>query len=251
MFGPDVEAAIHGHAMAAYPHESCGIVRNGIYEPMVNNDPDPANAFDFERAVLTDPAVQAIVHSHPDGPLYPSALDMEQQLAMDIPWGLVMTNGEYCEPTLWWGPGVAMPPLVGRGFRHGPSGSDGRGDCYALVKDWYKIHRGLDMVEVPRDHEWWAKGQDLYTAHLQPQRFREITIEQLQPGDGVLMHVLATVPNHAGIYLGNGLILHHLPNRLSREEPLMRWRHLVTHFLRPPPAPEPNVLQGGSAEGGE
>jgi len=43
------------------------------------------------------------------------------------------------------------------------------------------------------------------------------------------------VTNHAGIYIGNGLFLHHLPNRLSREEPVMRWKSLITHVLRPPP----------------
>lgn len=240
MFGADVDQQIQAHALEAFPNEACGVVRGGVYERLVNNDPNPTEAFDFDREILLDPAVQAIVHSHPGGPAYPSAVDMTQQLATDLLWGLVATDGESCQPVMWWGPGVPMPPLIGRDFRHGPSGSDGRGDCYALVRDWYCEQRGLILPEVPRDNEWWNTGQSLYTDHLHPLGFRAITLDQLQPGDGLLLHVLSPVPNHAAIYVGGGLILHHLPNRLSRREPFGRWQNLVTHVLRAPaPPPEP------------
>lgn len=232
MFGPDVDAAIQEHARACYPRESCGVVKAGVYVPLENLDPDPEHAFDFDRQVLLDPEVQAVAHSHPGGPAHPSETDMRQQMAMALPWGLVTTDGHRAGDVMWWGPGVPTPPLIGRGFRHGPSGSDGCGDCYALVRDWYQTHRGVLLDEFPRDDEWWNKGQDLYAQAIKPQGFVPVSLEDLQPGDGVLAHVLSPVVNHAGIYVGNGLILHHLPNRLSREEPLMRWRHLITHTLR-------------------
>ena len=251
MFGPEVDEQIQAHALEAFPHECCGVVRNGLYERLANNDPNPAEAFDFDRMVLLDPAVQAIVHSHPGGPAWPSALDMEQQLATDLVWGLVATDGESCQPVMWWGPGVPMPPLIGRDFRHGPSGSDGKGDCYALVRDWYRAERGLILPEVPRDHEWWNKGQSLYTDYLAPQGFSTIPLDQLQPGDGLLMHVLSPVPNHAAIYMGNGLILHQLPNRLSRHDPLGRWHNLVTHVLRAPLPPPELLPQPPAPESGK
>jgi hypothetical protein len=251
MFGPEVDEQIQAHALEAFPHECCGVVRAGVYERMVNNDPNPTEAFDFDRMVLIDPAVQAIVHSHPNGPAHPSAMDMMQQLATDLVWGLVATDGESCQPVMWWGPGVPVPPLVGRDFRHGPSGSDGKGDCYAMVRDWYREHRGLKLPEVPRDNEWWAKGQSLYTDHLEPEGFQSISISQIEPGDGLLLHVLSTVPNHAAIYMGDGLILHHLPNRLSRHEPLGRWINLVTHAIRPPQAEAPPLPQPPPPEGSQ
>jgi len=40
------------------------------------------------------------------------------------------------------------------------------------------------------------------------------------------------VLNHGGIYLGNGLGLHHLTTRLSRQESLPRWRKYIRKVLR-------------------
>jgi len=51
-------------------------------------------------------------------------------------------------------------------------------------------------------------------------------------GDVFLAQVRAPVPNHGGVYLDGGLILHHLEGRLSRREPLGPWRRFVTHALR-------------------
>jgi cell wall-associated NlpC family hydrolase len=234
MFGHEVDFAIREHAKAEYPKESCGVIKNGVYIPLVNRAENPKEEFDFDPAVLTEEGIQAIVHSHPDGPDHPSRADMEQQMATGLLWGLVCTDGKETTPPWWWGPGVETPPLIGREFRHGPVGSDGKGDCYALVRDWYKINMGLELPEYPRDNQWWDTGEDMYRANFAASGFEPISLERIQIGDGILAHVLSNVPNHAGVYVGNGLILHHLPNRLSREEPLMRWKNLITHVLRPP-----------------
>jgi len=34
----------------------------------------------------------------------------------------------------------------------------------------------------------------------------------------IVMQVRAPVPNHAGVYIGDGLMLHHLYNRLSSRD---------------------------------
>lgn len=34
-------------------------------------------------------------------------------------------------------------------------------------------------------------------------------------GDIILMNIKSKVPNHAGVYLGDGQMLHHMMNRLS------------------------------------
>jgi cell wall-associated NlpC family hydrolase len=122
--------------------------------------------------------------------------------------------------------------LLGRDFRPGPSGSDGRGDCYALIRDWYAEHRGIELPEFPRDDEWWEHGEDLYRENFAAAGFVQIAPEAMQPGDVVLAQVMASTTNHGGIVLPNGLVLHHLRNRLSRAEPLGPWMRFVTHVLR-------------------
>jgi proteasome lid subunit RPN8/RPN11 len=232
-FGFPVDAAIREHALREYPRECCGLVmRGGLYVPMENKAPDPEEAFEVDTGALMQDGVLALVHSHTDAPAAPSAADMEQQIATGITWGLISTNGNDATPVWWWGGGIPTPPLLGREFRHGPSGSDGKGDCYALIRDWYLLERKIDLPEFPRDDTWWHAGRDLYRDNFAKAGFVQVSPNDARPGDVVLAHVLSPVVNHGGIYLGNGLILHHLPSRLSREEPLARWMSLVTHFLR-------------------
>ena len=242
MFGPEVEAAIAAHMLAEFPKEGCGIVTAAGFQPLPNLAEDPEQGFDCALAVaeLQDAGTEvlALVHSHPHRPPDlracegPSQADMEQQLAMGLRWGLTVTDGHATRPTLYWGPGVPLPPLEGRQFRHGPAGSDGRGDCYALIKDYYQLELGVELPEGPRDERWWEQKQDLYGRNFKRAGFRLIDWDEMRPHDVVLGHMLSEQTNHGGIYVGNSLVLHHLPGRLSRREPIGRWRNLITHVLR-------------------
>jgi cell wall-associated NlpC family hydrolase len=107
-------------------------------------------------------------------------------------------------------------PLVGRQFSHGVL------DCYQLIVDWYQQERGITLKQFPRVDGWWDDGSsDLYTAGFESAGFVRISDgEQPQPGDGILMQIRSKngVPNHAAIYLGDGLMLHHLHGRLSSRD---------------------------------
>ena len=47
------------------------------------------------------------------------------------------------------------------------------------------------------------------------------------------MQVASPVPNHAAVYLGDGLILHHLQGRLSSRDVYGGyWQKITTHILR-------------------
>lgn len=242
MFGPDVDAAIRRHALKAYPNEACGLVVSGSYVPCENIAENPRETFDIDRALLLDPGIQAVVHSHPDGPGHPSRADMEQQLAMALPYGLCWTIGnETASPVMWWGPGVETPPLLGRQFRHGPSGSDGKGDCYALGRDWFAQNRGILLDEVPRSDGWWrqpddpdapGEGLDLYRQFYAEQGFTQVMLSDVREGDVFLMALSGRALEHSAIYIGRSLLLHHLPNRLSRDEPVGRWRNMISMVLR-------------------
>lgn len=235
------------HAIAVWPNESCGIIlKTGEYVPLPNVAADPENSFNCHDArlpyVLRD-EVAAMVHSHPyqkektfstDIPcdFGPSAHDMRQQLADGFPWGLIATNGKISSPVFFWGDTIKPVPLLGRQFRHGPSGTDNKGDCYALIKDYYKQELGIDLPEGPRDPDWWHHKENLYIENMTRAGFKTIPAAEARPGDVFFAQVNASVPNHGGILLDNGLVLHHLYNRMSRKEPLLGWRKHIVRWIK-------------------
>lgn len=239
---PDaVIADIQAHAIRDYPNEAVGAVKDGpeglFYIPMANIAADPKHDFELSLADDIDAkSALAIVHSHPDGPDFPSGMDITQQVASAIPWGLVVTNGRICSKPWFWG-GSYRPPLLGREFRHGPSGTDNRGDCYALIKDWYHEQRGICLPEFARDDRWWESGARLYEGLFERAGGVRVMngLHGVQIGDVLLMDIIRSgTPTHGAIWLGDGLILHHLPRRLSRRDPLGEFHKLVTHVLRYP-----------------
>lgn len=228
MISPACRAAFEAHALRDFPRESCGVIAGGAYVPLPNAAADPQHTFvipDDAWALWRDKA-EAVVHSHPNGPAHPTRSDMEGQIATDIPWVIVATDGVACADPIVWGDGTARPGLIGRSFVHGVT------DCYALIRDYFHQERGIRLPDFPRDDSWWTEGGNLYLENFGRAGFTMVPLEDLAAGDAVLMQVRAPVPNHAGVVLGDGLILHHLQERLSRREPLGPWLRFVTHALR-------------------
>lgn len=238
MFGAEVTAAIQADAIARFPQESCGLVTAAGYEPFANVHETPETHFEMPEEALGRLAaggVLAVVHSHPGGPLAPSAEDQRQQIATALPWGIVTTDGATASEPLWWGDGTPEQPIEGRDFRWGPSGTDGKGDCYALVRDWYRRERGVLLRDYARDGAWQDENPLLYEDGWQAEGFRPVAEESLQPGDAVLFAIRSQgKANHAGIYLGSGILLHHLENRLAERTTLAFWRSSILTFLRLP-----------------
>lgn len=228
---PDVCNQLQEHALEVYPQECLGYVQDGQYHRLENVSPDPEGHARVDPVVLAellDEGIDALCHSHPDGPDCPSAADMRLQMDLDIPFALVSTNGQACLEPYLFGDMVAKPPLLGRSFRHGVI------DCYGLIRDFYGHILNIQLDDFPRDWEWWAKhkecGEGLYEQNFAKWGFREIDGD-LQVGDVFLLQAGARVPNHAGIYLGGGLMLHHLAGRLEADasristiEPVIRWQ---------------------------
>lgn len=211
---PDCASEIVDHAKKEFPRESCGliIIKRGkmIYWPCKNlaikqaqfiMDPkDFASAEDFGE-------IMAIVHSHCSEPATPSAADRVSCEASRLPWFIVSIPNEtwsYIEPTGF------KAPLIGRKFAHGVL------DCYSLVRDWFREERGVELPDFDRDELWWRHGDNLYMENFHKAGFRKLEDhETVLPGDCFLMQIGSKVANHAAIYLGDNLILHHLINRLS------------------------------------
>jgi proteasome lid subunit RPN8/RPN11 len=221
------------HALECYPGEMCGLVINNQFIPKNNISPTPRESFMIARHEYPlDGSLQAVVHSHTKLIVEPSEEDMKYQITNAVPWGIIGTNGEVATPIVWFGNGVEIPPLIGRNYRSGPSGSDNGGDCYAIIKDYYYMERGIKLPEYPRSANWQEESGDLYTNNFEKAGFVRISKTELQPGDVVLMQIRSKFPNHGGVYLGNGLLLHHLHNKLSRRELINRYMSFITHYLR-------------------
>ena len=241
--------AIEAHACAEYPRESCGIVlKDGAYIACENHavdaGHDPTQTFALNDAIYLKHYIAgdlaAIVHSHPEGSEYPTKADMEGQNSTRVPWGIIRTTqkadkGIKAHGLFWFGDGVPKPALIGRGFRHGVT------DCYALIRDWY-AESGIAIPEFPREWKWWNDGKtSLYEDHFADAGFEILPQSaKAKVGDVFFMRLYSKVPNHAGVYIGNGLILHHLtpngngyePDWLSRREPVARRINLITAWLR-------------------
>lgn len=213
--------AAQAHAADSYPNESCGLIVMAAdgerYVPCSNSHDKPSEYFrlsgeDFAQAEEIG-EVQAVVHSHPNASGNPSDADRVQCELSDLPWHILsigMVDGKpdfgiqgYCEPCGY------EAPLEGREFAHGIL------DCFTLFKDFLWREYGIRVANYEREDDWWDKGQELYSMErLNAEGFFQIKDEPKR-GDIILMNIKSKVPNHAGVYLGNGQMIHHMMNRLS------------------------------------
>lgn len=221
---PKTLDAIRAHAVADYTREACGLVtvvkgreryipcRNTATtasEHFILHPEDYANADDAGEVI-------AVVHSHPDEPARPSEADKVACEASGLPWLIVavakddagaVVAGEIVEIE----PCGYLAPLVGRPFAHGTL------DCYSLLVDFYQRELGILLPHFDRADNWWNEGGDLYMQHFAEAGCAPIT-GQIQRGDIILMAIQSRAANHAAVYLGDGLMLHHMHGRLSSRD---------------------------------
>ncbi len=104
-----------------------------------------------------------------------------------------------------------VPHLTGRRFEYGVT------DCYTLFRDAYHL-AGIEMPDFHRGDDWWRHGQNLYLDNMEATGFYRVALTEQQPGDVLLCCFGSSVPNHAAIYCGDGELLHHIPEQLSKRE---------------------------------
>ena len=92
------------------------------------------------------------------------------------------------------------------------------------------------MKDYARPAEWWNHDEyNLYMDNFEKEGFMlsELSINDWEIGDLILMAIQSTVPCHAAIYLGNGKILHHFYGRKSSIENYCRlWKNTTVAVLR-------------------
>jgi proteasome lid subunit RPN8/RPN11 len=237
------------HAIEEYPRECCGVVivfkGRERYIRCANLAEDKNDAFIMspeDKSAAEDMGdIIAVCHSHPNQPPAPSQGDLvECEKAALYEWHIVnvQTNDEgqvVTGDTYSFKPTGYEAPLVGRQFFHGTL------DCYALVRDYYKREHGIELPDFPREDQWWEKGQDLYRENFAKAGFYELPLNAagnldfnaLRPGDAFLMTLRSEKENHAAVYIGDGMILHHAYHRLSSRDLYSGyWQDNTTTILR-------------------
>jgi len=225
----DWRAAALEHAQSELPREACGLVvvykgREIYYKCRnlaVGNDQFVLSPDDYELADGMGEIV-AVIHSHPNASPEPSQADLVSCEASGLEWHIVnvpVGHWHSFKPTGY------QAPLVGRTFSHGVL------DCYAIVQDWYSRERGIELQQFERHDGWWETGQNLYVDNYAQAGWKPC--EELHEGAILLMQIGSPVPNHAAVFIGDNMILHHVQGRLSSRDVYGGyWRKVTTHILR-------------------
>ena len=215
--------AICAHAEAEMPRECCGLlVRIGPHNLLYVEGRNLFQGAAGQDRFQLDPAlwveaeelgeVVAVVHSHPNASANPSMADRVGCERSGLPWVVIGWPSQVVkqlEPTGW------QAPYKGREFSHGVL------DCYTLIQDWFFRELRTELPDFDRPDDWWLDkpGQpalDLYMQNFERAGFVRVQGEP-QRHDVLLMQVMSNKANHGAVYLGGGVMLHHLHSRLSEE----------------------------------
>jgi hypothetical protein len=60
------------------------------------------------------------------------------------------------------------------------------------VRDYFRLDRGIMLMEVPRDDGWWLRGDSLYSENLARAGFKEVDARYPEPGDAFVLHLPQT-----------------------------------------------------------
>ncbi len=225
--------AIREHVASVYPEEACGVVietgSGQKFIPCRNVSEHPRETFTLAPADMLVAEEQGeiimIIHSHPDvTSLVPSEFDRIQCDHSGVEWGIMSwPDGDFC----------TLSPRTDRDYT-GRQWVLGHADCWSLVREYYQREFAITLGDYSVDYEWWTDGsENRYDDNWQREGFTEIPIGEMQPGDIVLMKVRAPVTNHAAVFLGNNLILHHMFGHLSSRIPLGEyWRERIVRVVR-------------------
>jgi len=205
---PEHLEQIRAEALGSHPEEAVWLItKDGKCRQVENIHEDPVNYFDVSTKDVRSAkkrGLLAVVHSHTNGRHYPSHQDMQFQINTSVPWGLLTCDGVDSSAIVWWGSRAPdhIEPLDKRTFRHGIS------DCYALIRDYYLLHFGIDLPEFAREWEWWKQSEDLLRNGFESAGFRRISQSEAKPGDVWLASLMSEKITHCGVLLDNDLTYH-------------------------------------------
>lgn len=229
--------AIRYHAMRDLPNEACGLVLRALDgEALVahetkNASAEPKSFFQIPpEEVLAAKKANRLVgyyHSHPEGDHTPSAADKSNAEEVGLPcyiYGVRTGTLAAYVPNGWRAPleGRAFTPLV-----H---------DCVSLVWDWYQEHRGIELPFFPRQASDYGHGTGFDFKMLIGAVGARIVTSPIEGDVIVMTRGASTRPNHLGVYLGDGRMLHQRKTSLV-EQYTGDWRKRTVFIVRVPDRP--------------
>ncbi len=114
----------------------------------------------------------------------------------------------------------------------------GSQDCYGLALRYYSEVYNLKLSDFARPDGWWNDpSMDLINECLQSDGWKNVGMntKALKLGDGLVFSLINGRANHCGIYVGNGMFIHHVYGRFSAEEALMdKWTSRLLMIVRHP-----------------
>lgn len=174
------------------------ILKDGTKQPIKNISTHPETfQMSDDDVIKYLPNAVAIEHTHPDESPYLSKADQIMMNNIGLPW---LLHGNKYRP---------LHNLIGRTFKHGTT------DCFTLMRDFYML-AGIELTNYERRDDWWLTDDDLYLNNLEGAGFYKV--DQPQSGDVAIICLGCQTPNHAAMFLDDGRVLHHLPNRLSKRD---------------------------------
>lgn len=227
-----IEQITH-HAARDFPSEACGFILDigGDIQvfPCKNFSHEPERSFLIDPMLFAQYAnrIAAVYHSHPNQSPKPSQADIASAERCGVPFLIMSYPGG--EVHTYTPTGILPAAYEGRPFVYGVL------DCLSLVTDYYRHEYGVDIDDGERKTwGWWHEDQHFkaFINGFKAQGFFEVDRPQL--GDVVIMQIQGVCPNHAAIYCGDSVILHH-PSaaNLSRFEMYGHyWRKNTVCFLR-------------------
>lgn len=231
----EIQDLIFWFADGYAPQEMCGAIadihdKGRRFFAIDNIAENPEETFEMNpkgwQALAADGEIVAVVHSHPNGEPFLSGADRQMQIQTGLPW-ILAVGGRLKQFR-------CCPHLRGRVFEYG------KADCGALICDAFML-MGVDLPDHKRgdidddaEHEYLRK-------HFERVGFVRVS-DGLRGGD-VILTSYGGHANHAALYLGDGQILHHAYNQLSRREPFNQWWSERIDSVWRLPEFEPEMLQ--------
>lgn len=115
-------------------------------------------------------------------------------------------------------------------------------DCYGLARRYYMDVYGVKILNAARPEGWWNDpDMDLINQFVSLDKWEKIGVNtrSVKVGDGLVFSLINGRANHVGVYVGNGMFIHHVLGRLSCEEALMgKWTSRLLMIIRHPEVAE-------------
>jgi proteasome lid subunit RPN8/RPN11 len=224
-----IRAAITALARATPTVEICGFIYvdalgDAQILPCRNISPTPAEDFEIDvqdhiNALHIGQALVGVYHSHPIGaPTGFSPADIEDADEMALPLYLVNTgDGSWAD----YVPASYTVPLEARAWCLGFA------DCWETPRIYYRQVHGIHFADYERDESYCHEDQGVALANYAREGLACLPPDwsSVQPHDILCFRTDKALPQHFGVFTGNGHMLHHGRGKLSQSELITdRWQ---------------------------